>query len=107
MALLRIYTTIAYPAFVAFVLDAQPYQEEMILDAGGTTIKHIYISRLSKMRIALPPVEEQVELIMFLRTVRHNFRKRTSLVLASIIKLQEYRSTLITAAVTGQIEELH
>jgi len=45
--------------FLAFLLRSPYYQKQMEGDSDGSTIKHIYITRVDKMEIALPPIEEQ------------------------------------------------
>jgi type I restriction enzyme S subunit len=45
--------------FLAYMLQASDYQQRMAADADGSTIKHIYITRVDKMEIDLPPLGEQ------------------------------------------------
>src|SRR5699024_10759696 len=61
------------PDFLCGVLQASCYQEKMLFDAGGTTIKHIYISTLAKMNLAVPPLGEQEELISFIQRESERF----------------------------------
>ena len=50
----------ADPLFIKFLLEGNSYQKRMIEDAGGSTIKHIYITIVDKMPIGLPSdVSEQ------------------------------------------------
>ncbi len=55
-----------HPRFLSFLLRAPYYQQRMEGDSDGSTIKHIYITRVDKMEIALPPMEEQVECLALL-----------------------------------------
>lgn len=45
--------------FLAYILQSPKYQALMEADAGGSTIKHIYITRVDKMEVAVPPLREQ------------------------------------------------
>jgi type I restriction enzyme S subunit len=45
--------------FLANLLRAPYYQQRMAADADGSTIKHIYITRVDKMLVAAPPLKEQ------------------------------------------------
>ncbi|RMH36937.1 MAG: restriction endonuclease subunit S [Nitrospirae bacterium] len=54
VALLRVNSSEMFPQFLATILEGPLYQERMEFEAGGTTIKHIYITRLAKMRLAYP-----------------------------------------------------
>ena len=47
------------PRFLKFLLEVPHYQQRMEGDADGTTIKHIYITRVDKMQVAVPPLAEQ------------------------------------------------
>jgi type I restriction enzyme S subunit len=43
-----------YPNFLKLLLEGEYYQKTMIDNAGGSTIKHIYITIIDKMLVALP-----------------------------------------------------
>jgi type I restriction enzyme, S subunit len=47
-------------AFLKLILESPKYQESIGADAGGSTIKHIYISKIDKMLISVPkdPIEQ-------------------------------------------------
>ncbi|MGI0105613.1 restriction endonuclease subunit S [Salinimicrobium sp. WS361] len=48
------------PTFLKILLESSHYQRTMIENAGGSTIKHIYITIVDKMKIGVPPtIEEQ------------------------------------------------
>jgi type I restriction enzyme S subunit len=58
VALLQL-NDLADPRFLAYMLQAPEYQQRMAADADGSTIKHIYITRVDKMEVLLPPRREQ------------------------------------------------
>jgi type I restriction enzyme S subunit len=48
------------PKYLKLLLESSYYQKTMIENAGGSTIKHIYITIVDRMKIAVPPtVSEQ------------------------------------------------
>jgi type I restriction enzyme S subunit len=47
------------PRFLLYILQTPHYQRRMEEDSDGTTIKHIYITRVDKMEVAIPPLAEQ------------------------------------------------
>ncbi len=47
------------PDFLARLLQADQYQAKMLEDAGGTTIKHIYITVVNRMAVALPSSKDE------------------------------------------------
>ncbi len=90
-------------AFLAHALSDGVYQPRMIYEAGGTTIKHIYISRLAKMPFAVPPASEMAEIVQH---CDERLTQAASLIDAAqeaMTLLHERRAALISAAVTGKI----
>ncbi len=47
------------PIFLKMLLESPRYQKRMIEDAGGSTIKHIYITIVNLMQIAVPPNRDE------------------------------------------------
>jgi type I restriction enzyme S subunit len=45
----------ASPAFLKALLESPVYQSKMLDDAGGSTIKHIYITIVNRMPVGVPP----------------------------------------------------
>lgn len=70
----------------------------------GSTHKTIYMPDIEAIRIALPPIEEQKQIVAFLSTQFHELSKIIDKSELSLTLLKERRSALITAAVTGQID---
>jgi type I restriction enzyme S subunit len=90
--------------YLAALLQASSYNEQMILDAGGTTIKHIYITRLAKMSIALPPNPEQIVILAAISEILEKSGAIFGRLNKMIESLKTLRSTLIAHAVTGRIK---
>ena len=80
------------------------FEEQITLLSAGSTIQHFGPSHLSRMKAPLPPEQEQLEIAKHLSAVSERTEQTTAAINASIFRLKEYRSTLITAAVTGQID---
>jgi type I restriction enzyme S subunit len=59
---------------------------------------------LGGFRLRVPPIEMQEQYIQFFAENRVQFETVTDKINASINRLKEYRSALITAAVAGQID---
>jgi type I restriction enzyme, S subunit len=55
--------TKAVPQFLKVMLEAPAYQTRMLEDAGGSTIKHIYITIVNRMPLAVPPTKAEQEAI--------------------------------------------
>jgi len=75
-------------------------------EGAGSTKGAITCEQLGCFPIPLPAIQEQLEIVELLNV---RYRRISALIEktdCSIERLTEYRSALITAAVTGQIEEL-
>jgi type I restriction enzyme S subunit len=70
----------------------------------GGTMDVINIGTLNEIFVALPPMEEQEELLGFLQCEIAKFDTLTAEANRAIELLQERRSALISAAVTGKID---
>ena len=51
------------PLFLKYLLEAPQYQDLIERDADGSTIKHVYITRINKMLTGVPCVKEQNKII--------------------------------------------
>ena len=90
--------------FMQHMLLAAPYQDRMAFEAGGTTIKHIYISRLARMPIGIPPKEDQNVISDFVGQKKTKADILIANIQQAVQHLHEYRTALISAAVTGKID---
>lgn len=54
------------PRYLRFLLESPGYQRTMEADSDGTTIKHIYITRVDKMPILVPPIIQQQAILQLL-----------------------------------------
>jgi type I restriction enzyme S subunit len=55
--------------YIKYLLESPQYQRQMESDSDGSTIKHIYITRVDKMMIRLPPAKEQEGIASILATL--------------------------------------
>jgi len=104
VALLRVNSKKALNTFIENVLRSKCYLDKMVYDAEGTTIKHIYITKLIKMKIGLPPIEEQHKINTEVEKLRTEANKITNKIKNEVIKAKEYIESLITQIVTGQLK---
>lgn len=70
----------------------------------GCTVESIELNYLQNTLIPLPPHGEQQKIEDYVANIRDDFNNRLSKVEEVIQRLQEYRSALITNAVTGKID---
>jgi type I restriction enzyme S subunit len=90
-------------ASVDFLLYVLPLLDlELIVNPGA--VPSMNEGQISGQRIALPPIEEQREIVESLDTELAKFDTLTAEAQRAIDLLQERRTALISAAVTGQID---
>jgi type I restriction enzyme S subunit len=86
--------------FLLYVLPLLDF--ELIVNPGA--VPSINEGQISSQRVALPPVGEQKEITMYLDTEIAKLDTLTAEAQRAIDLLQERRTALISAAVTGQID---
>ena len=69
----------------------------------GSTLSTIYMPDIQSLRFVLPPRNEQAEIVNYVRKMAGEFDTLTAEAQRAIDLLQERRTALISAAVTGQI----
>ncbi|RXV59242.1 hypothetical protein C6W92_15500 [Roseovarius sp. A46] len=92
------------PSYLMWSLNGKFAYNFLKQDVTGATSPHLNIFDIRNVPVFLPPIDEQRALG---REIDAFFEKKSRLVektLATIDRLKEYRSALITAAVTGQID---
>ena len=72
--------------------------------AMGSTHQTIYVPDIQSIRIPLPPLEEQDQLVEWVWQRLRRIDAATDAIRRQIDLLKERRQALITAAVTGQLE---
>ncbi|MFD0908692.1 restriction endonuclease subunit S [Ruegeria arenilitoris] len=90
------------PLFLYYVLRAMKPEFRRLM--MGSTHQTIYMPDIRSFRTPLPPLEEQDQIIARLSSTIQVFRQSATALTKSIDRLKEYRSALISAAVTGQID---
>lgn len=90
--------------FLALFMMSASFQRSLQLFSSGSTAAGIKSERLAHLFGLVPPEREQAEIVAFVRRHIDHLDALEAPINASIDRLKEYRSALITAAVTGQID---
>ena len=90
--------------FLAQLMMSASFQHSLRLFASGSTADGIKSERLAHLFGLAPPMEEQLEIVAFIERQIDRARNIVISVERSIDLLREFRSALITAVVTGQID---
>jgi type I restriction enzyme S subunit len=70
----------------------------------STNLASISASNVMSLTLPIPSVNEQLEILMFLETDRIRHEQLIDMAILTVGILQERRSALISAAVTGKID---
>lgn len=76
-------------------------------DGGGSTKGAITCEQIANLKVPVPPSEEQARIAKFADQETYEASEMTLKIETAIDRLKEYRSALITAAVTGKIDVRH
>ncbi len=90
--------------FLGYATDCHIATYQKACMGRGVTVMHIYSSELKYLIILLPPVEEQRAIAAFLDERTGRIDRLCLKVEEAIERLHEYRTALVTAAVTGKID---
>jgi type I restriction enzyme S subunit len=94
----------AFGRFLFFCLKSDSFFQGIRERINTNTQGNVGIADLKLVKVALPPIEEQLEITEFLQTRTEEMGRVIQSSEAVIDLLQERRSALISAAVTGQID---
>ena len=87
------------PLFLKTLLESPSYQKAMLDEAGGSTIKHIYITVVDKMSIAVPKdINEQKEISERIKTIDDKIQTEQTY----LQKLQQIKAGLMADLLSGK-----
>lgn len=90
--------------FVSMVLKSSGMKAQFNVAQNGAAREGLNFAQISKLALAVPPAAEQAEILKVLNTELAKFDTLTAEAQRAIDLLQERRTALISAAVTGQID---
>ncbi|NJK62109.1 MAG: restriction endonuclease subunit S [Synechococcaceae cyanobacterium SM2_3_1] len=100
----RLYKDWVLPAFIIQALSINGAAEQLILESVGSTMDNLNTKVLGDLLLPLPPINEQKTIVSYLQERNEYFQSLLEKTQASIDEMRHYRSSLITAAVTGKID---
>ena len=92
------------PYYYNYVFNSYGFSIMLTLNAIGTTMMNINTNILARSTVPIPPYEEQELIAKYLKDETKRIDKLIQKVEEAISCLNEYRSALISAAVTGKID---
>ena len=92
------------PSFLLLALGLEALRDWLELVAVGSTLANLNEQIVGRIPVVLPPLGEQGAIVAFLERETERVTELVGHTEAAIERLQEYRTALITAAVTGKID---
>lgn len=91
-----------YPEYLLFALRSMAGELERV--TMGATLKTIGMDDVKALSIPLPPMAEQRAIVDEAKLKRQHLKDLSQHTTAFVDSLREYRSSLVSAAVTGQLD---
>lgn len=104
LAVIRVRDRVMDSAYFEYALKAYPSQVQIDLFCNSNTQKNIAMSDIPRIVLPVPSLQEQREIVAHLECELNALDRLAGKTRESIELLTEYRTALISAAVTGQIE---
>ena len=104
IAVLKIKKERVNPYFLSYVLNGDICYQQSQLYTSGATNNDLGLTRLTNIVLAIPSLKEQEQIISFLDQETARIDEAIKNVRSQIEKLEEYRTVLISDAVTGKID---
>lgn len=105
MQRIRVNPTVYLPEYLHFFLKSHNARSQFnFLGTTSTGLLNVSAELLNSLRLPVVSLELQKQTVSLLKDVESDFDSRLTLVGDSIATCQEYRSSLITEAVTGKFD---
>ena len=92
------------PDLLAAYLSTPAMQREIQLEQSGASREGLTLQSIREFRVVVPPISEQVAIVKYLGRTSANVRVAVDSTRRQLERLREYRTALISAAVTGKID---
>jgi type I restriction enzyme S subunit len=90
--------------FVIYLLTGEAFHHHCVPDMSGVSVPHISPGQIGEFVVNIPPLHEQFSIVEAMDTMIYRFRELIATAETAINILQERRSAVISAAVTGKID---
>lgn len=104
LAAIRVDPRYLYGRYLFHFLGSKCFTTEIELGWSFGTQQNIGMGVIGNLNILLPPLSEQREIARFLDEKKNEIDSASEMVTLAITRLKEYRTAIITNAVTGKIK---
>ena len=95
------------PEYAYLLITSEGVVSELSLESKGSTMDNLNTETLGRVRIPVPPESEQNEILQYVESVSGKYASLVTKAETAINLMQERRTALISAAVTGKIDVRH
>ena len=92
------------PEYAYLLITSKGVISELSLESKGSTMDNLNTETLGRVRLPVPPITEQDDIILYVENVSGKYEQLISKAEQAIQLMQERRTALISAAVTGKID---
>lgn len=92
------------PNFLYYIFLSDVITDQINYGSQKTSVTNLHLEKIKEFKVALPPIEEQKMIIRKLDESALNFESALDKVKKSLDLLNEFKSSLISHAVTGKIK---
>lgn len=89
--------------FIKLIPKSNYYFDQIEVQKSGSIIQHYGPTHLSRIVIVKPPVQDQVVIVDYIKIFKEAVDGEIKILRSSVIRLKEYKSSLIFNAVTGKL----
>ncbi|MBV5329536.1 MAG: restriction endonuclease subunit S [Chlorobium sp.] len=95
------------PEYLTIVIqDSEYVRTQVAVKSNATTIEVIYAGTMKNIELPVPPIDEQLQIIERITEESLKINGAISQIKEQIEKIESYRASLISEAVTGKIDVL-
>lgn len=93
--------------FIAYSQNSSFAKYQKAISSKGDIIVHTYGSKLKNVVMPYPEIEEQKEIVKYIKEETKNIDELITKAEKEIILIKEYKESLISHAVTGQLQNIY
>lgn len=92
------------PDYAYTLISSEGIISELTLESKGSTMANLNTETLGRIRLPVPPISEQEEILDYIKIISNKYDYLIRSADTAIRLMQERRTALISAAVTGKID---
>jgi type I restriction enzyme S subunit len=104
LCLIKIEKNIVNPEYLSIFLQSKVTQNQIAIGSKSNTVTNLHLDKIKEFIFVFPPKKEQLSIIQVISEQIDKINSMKNANQRTIERLQEYRTALITAAVTGKID---